>query len=281
MTQYSHKNFDTANLVLGLVEDDQDPKALTSVDGEVTLIEYELPEDMSLRQAALSYQAALPKAGFRSLVNCRPVATCGEMAEDLINARVIPQGYAFKFLGVSGQRDQEFLQIHRGKYQGADTYVLLLGMQTSNPDIRDSVYQQIVSVKEAASVMSVNTAAQLASELGSSGAAVVGGIYFDTDRSIVKPESRPALEQIASLLRKDNKVRLYIVGHTDDAGDYVHNQTLSEARAKAVRDSLIQQFKIDASRLDAHGVGSLAPVASNRSDAGRASNRRVMIVERR
>jgi OOP family OmpA-OmpF porin len=118
------------------------------------------------------------------------------------------------------------------------------------------------------------------SDIRTTGHAAVYGIYFDTDKSDIKPESETTLEEIARLLRKDESLKLYLVGHTDSTGEFAHNMKLSEARANAVMNALVSKRAIPAARLRAYGVGPLAPVASNRSEEGRAKNRRVEMVER-
>jgi outer membrane protein OmpA-like peptidoglycan-associated protein len=119
----------------------------------------------------------------------------------------------------------------------------------------------------------------MAREIADKGRVALYGIHFDTDRADVKPESKPALEQIARLLGRDARIRLYVVGHTDGAGGFDHNLDLSRRRAQAVVQALAQQYAVDAARLRPLGVGPAAPVASNRNDGGRAKNRRVELVE--
>jgi OOP family OmpA-OmpF porin len=121
-------------------------------------------------------------------------------------------------------------------------------------------------------------AASMALEIGNTGRVALYGIYFDFDKSTLKPESKPALDEIAKLLGQDAQLKLYVVGHTDNVGEIGYNMTLSQARAEAVVKSLTEDYGINAGRLKAFGVGPLAPVASNRTDEGRAKNRRVELV---
>ena len=125
----------------------------------------------------------------------------------------------------------------------------------------------------------VADAASLARTLGETGRVVVHGIFFDTGRSEVKPESEPTLVQIGKLLKSDPKLKLYVVGHTDSAGAFDANVKLSQARAAAVVAALVGRHGVAAARLTPFGAGPAAPAASNRSDAGRAKNRRVELVE--
>jgi len=74
-------------------------------------------------------------------------------------------------------------------------------------------------------------------------------------------------------------LRIWVVGHTDNTGTMETNMNLSKARAEAVVQALTGKFGIAAERLKGYGVGALAPVASNDSEAGRAKNRRVELVK--
>ena len=70
-----------------------------------------------------------------------------------------------------------------------------------------------------------------------------------------------------------------MVGHTDNVGNFKYNMNLSKRRAEAVVRELTEKYRIKRDRLKAFGVGPLAPVASNKTEKGRAKNRRVEIVE--
>jgi len=118
------------------------------------------------------------------------------------------------------------------------------------------------------------------SDINATGHAAIYGIYFDTDKAVVKPESERALQEVVKLLTQNPSLKVYVVGHTDSTGDILHNMTLSEARAKAVVAVLTAKQGIAASRLSAYGCGPLAPVASNDTEEGRAKNRRVELVKR-
>lgn len=117
------------------------------------------------------------------------------------------------------------------------------------------------------------------SDIAATGHAAVYGIYFDTDQAVIKPESEPALKEIAALLEKNPSLKVHLVGHTDSTGSFAHNMQLSEARAAAVVQALTARYKVNPSRLRASGAGPLAPVASNRTEEGKAKNRRVELVE--
>jgi OOP family OmpA-OmpF porin len=125
----------------------------------------------------------------------------------------------------------------------------------------------------------VADAKSLMSDIQAKGSASVYGIYFDFDKADIKPESEPAIKEIAKLLQENKGLKLYVVGHTDNVGNIEYNMKLSKARADAVMKELVTKYKITADRLKGYGVGSLAPVASNKTEEGRAKNRRVELVE--
>ncbi|MGB4703807.1 MAG: OmpA family protein [Candidatus Saccharicenans sp.] len=125
----------------------------------------------------------------------------------------------------------------------------------------------------------VADAKSLFNDIQLTGHASVYGIYFDFDRADLKPESEPAIKEIARLLQENKGLKLYVVGHTDMVGDLEYNLNLSRARAEAVIKELTTRYGISADRLKPYGLGPLAPVASNRTDDGRARNRRVELVE--
>lgn len=125
----------------------------------------------------------------------------------------------------------------------------------------------------------VADAAAMGADLKSTGHIALYGIYFDTNKSEVKPESKAALEQIAKLLAQDPSLNLKVVGHTDMTGSLDANMKLSQARGEAVVQALVTQHGVAASRLKGYGVGPLAPVATNDTEEGRGKNRRVELVK--
>lgn len=125
----------------------------------------------------------------------------------------------------------------------------------------------------------VANAAALSKGINASGHIVVNGILFDTAKDIVKPESGPAIEQVAKMLQGDPKLKVYVVGHTDNVGGLASNMDLSKRRAAAVVQVLEAQYHIAPDRLAPYGSGPYAPIASNDTDDGRALNRRVELVK--
>jgi outer membrane protein OmpA-like peptidoglycan-associated protein len=103
-------------------------------------------------------------------------------------------------------------------------------------------------------------------------------ILFETGKSTIQNESLPVVDQIFKLMKSDLALKISIEGHTDNVGDAVSNKKLSYDRAKAVMDALIAKG-IDKTRMSSLGWGQEKPVADNRSEEGKAKNRRVEIVK--
>jgi outer membrane protein OmpA-like peptidoglycan-associated protein len=106
------------------------------------------------------------------------------------------------------------------------------------------------------------------------------GVLFDFNKSTLQPASDAALQPAANLMSADQTLKLEVQGHTDNVGNDAYNQTLSDARAKAVV-TWLTQHGVAADRLTAKGYGRTKPVADNGSDEGRARNRRVEIADPR
>ncbi len=126
----------------------------------------------------------------------------------------------------------------------------------------------------------VVSADQIQKSLADSGKVVFYGIFFDTDKALIKPESAPTLVEMAKFLKANMATKVFVVGHTDNQGALDHNQKLSRDRAAAVVNALAANHGVARERLTPDGVGPLAPVAANDAEAGRAKNRRVEMVLR-
>ena len=104
-------------------------------------------------------------------------------------------------------------------------------------------------------------------------------INFDTGKATIKPESKPIVIQIAEMLKANAGLTVSVEGHTDNVGNPKSNKTLSDERAKTVVAAIVAQG-IEAKRLSALGHGQDKPVADNKTEEGRAKNRRVELVKK-
>lgn len=107
--------------------------------------------------------------------------------------------------------------------------------------------------------------------------AISGGILFETDSATLAPSAASLVSRLAEVMKKNPDLKVAVVGHTDNTGDFNYNVQLSQRRAKAMVDALIKSG-VAADRLTAVGIGPLSPVASNETAEGRAKNRRVELV---
>jgi OOP family OmpA-OmpF porin len=148
-----------------------------------------------------------------------------------------------------------------------------LVVMVSESDVR------VLSIEEKQSASSVNmvTSAVMQSELESKGHIALY-INFDTDKAAIRPDGKPAVNEIAALMKKESALHLSVEGHTDNVGDKARNKTLSRERAQAVVQALVSDG-IDGTRLSAAGYGSEKPLTDNGSDEARAKNRRVELVK--
>lgn len=102
-------------------------------------------------------------------------------------------------------------------------------------------------------------------------------ITFDVNKADIKDESMVEINRIKKLMDENPELKYEVQGHTDSTGTPESNQKLSEKRAKAIADKLVE-MGIDESRLTAVGKGEYAPIADNATEEGRAKNRRVVFV---
>ncbi len=119
----------------------------------------------------------------------------------------------------------------------------------------------------------------MGNDINSTGHVALYGIFFDSGKAEIKPESDSALIQISRLLTNNKSLNLYVVGHTDNVGTIESNMKLSKDRSDAVVNALVTKYGITATRLKSYGVASLVPVASNDTEEGKAKNRRVELVK--
>lgn len=265
ITNYVQKDFDEYLLVLGnMGRDFKEAKTKTKpLEGKLTRITYRAPEGRSVLEVYRNYEQALQKAGFQTLFTCNSQETCG--------------WGSFKF---NPEREDwwtdggpvRHISAKLARPEG-DVYVSLhvQGAPEINLDI--------IEMKPMQTGLVTVDAAAMAGDISRAGHVAIYGIYFDTGKADLKPESEPALKEIVKLLQQNSGLKLHVVGHTDSVGDLKSNMDLSRRRAEAVVKELTTKHGIAAARLRADSVGPLSPVASNKTEDGRAKNRRVELVE--
>jgi outer membrane protein OmpA-like peptidoglycan-associated protein len=117
------------------------------------------------------------------------------------------------------------------------------------------------------------------SKLLTEGKIISYGIYFDSGKDVVKPESYGSLKEIANVLNENPNVKIQIVGHTDSDGNDALNLDLSKRRAMNVKNTLVKEFGIAADRMQTDGKGETQALAPNTTTEGKAKNRRVEFIK--
>jgi len=268
--KYASTEFDEFTLPLGKLKDDSVPEKSQHLEGKITRISYAAPAGRSLLEVYRNYESALKKASFSILYSCVNNEACGNGSPTL-HAAEGAEDWSWS----AGQR---YLSAKQSRAEG-DVYLSLHAGQWSDLSRGVAVVLYVVEVKPMEGGLITADAAALASDITQTGHSAVYGIYFDTGKADVKPESDAALQEIAKMLQQDSGLKLLVVGHTDNVGVLASNMDLSKRRAAAVVQVLTAKHGVAASRLLAQGAGPLAPVASNKTEDGRAKNRRVELVE--
>jgi outer membrane protein OmpA-like peptidoglycan-associated protein len=255
------------------------------VEGKVTRIYYELTGDNTVTEVYLNYLKAVKQNQFEILAegmfgNRNREKTVGGRGwlEVYFAENPLPSGQDIRLLSGSATVGGSCFVAGKLERGGATTYVAITGTQYSSDKVLFLI--DIIEVKAAIDDLIIVDPDAMRTQLEQTGKVALYGIYFDTGKWDIRPESQETLNAVAALLRKNPQMKLYIVGHTDDTGDLTMNLNLSRNRAQAVVDVLTGQFGIAKERLSSFGAGPHAPASTNRSAEGRQLNRRVELVER-
>ena len=242
--------------------------------GRVTRIRYDAPSGRSSLEILANLKASLAGKGFATVFECADAACFeGSMNDPYL------LGWSVDSAQENGRYADHarYLLATLDRPQGQVYVALLVGEAASGT----TVFARVVELKpmEVGKVVVVEADA-MQKALVASGRVALYGIYFDTNRDVLKPESKPTLDQIAKLLRAAADLKLIVAGHTDNQGAFDYNVDLSRRRAAAVVAALVGQYSIAPERLVPFGAGMASPVALNSSEDGRAKNRRVELVAR-
>jgi outer membrane protein OmpA-like peptidoglycan-associated protein len=280
---YQSKAFEELKLPAKAQERTDKDKAQWQVDlaGKLTSIRYEGPAGRSILEVMRNYEAALRAKGFDIKFSCKGAKECspGRSASSFWDAGRAQVGMPNTWDTIV------YLLAERpaGGDKGKVT-VGMLGVETKAGNTSPVMPHVAMTIVEArpmeAGKIAVVEASEMQRTIERDGRIAIYGIFFDFDKTEIKPESAAQIEQLAALLKKNPGLEVLIVGHTDGQGAFDYNLSLSQRRAQAVADALVSAHGIERRRLTPAGAGMVAPVASNRSEDGRAKNRRVEIVER-
>jgi len=239
ISDYKYYDFDAHTFVNSKGED-------VNVEGQRYYVQYRIQEGTkppSQLQIIRNYTNAIKKLG-------------GTVEKENV------EGYAYMKL----QKDNTEIWVH------IETSVLTdINPYQLNIIQKGEMIQDVVASPEVSDIF--------AKEIGEKGKTAIYGIHFDTNKAEIKPESETALKEVSKLLSQNTGLKLYIVGHTDNVGEFDYNMKLSQARAESVVKELTSKYGVASDRVKPYGVGPLSPVASNKTEEGRAKNRRVELIE--
>ena len=257
---------------------------LLKPEGSYTRIAYVFAKDRSGLEVFRNYQAAIAQAGLKVMYTCEKEA-CGALSSYYNSSYLMRDGFLEGGSGIhnsfnAGLSEPRYLVAQGTQPDGSVVHVAVL----IAPPLRGylgGISLQIVEGKpmDTGKVAATLNAGDMARRIAAEGKVAVYGVYFDTDKTDVKPASKAALAEMAKLLQQDKNLKVHIVGHTDNQGASAHNMELSQKRADSVARVLATEYKVDARRLSAKGIGPFAPVASNDAEPGREKNRRVELVK--
>ena len=260
---YDYKEFEEAQLLLSKpYEKDNEWVAdkVLPVEGKVTYIHYSMPKTVSALQVFRNYQSALAKGGFKELFVCNRPCTTENLStfKDLLKARDLYLNYA---------TDNQYLAAQNGN--------LYVSMFVNDGGVWLFVIEQGEMATDKIKVVGNSP---IADALNKAGRVDVYGLTFDTGKSTLKPSSKTTLDELAKILTENPQMHLDVIGHTDNVGTLESNMKLSQARSDVVVATLVGDYGINPSRLNPSGKGQTQPIASNDTEKGKATNRRVEFV---
>ncbi len=165
--------------------------------------------------------------------------------------------------------------VFKTKYNGKELWIYV----NANTNSTDLDNYGIISIEVDVMKQEVSPH-DIKGSIASQGKIALYGIQFDTGKSDIKPESEEVIRSLAAFFKENPGLNFFIIGHTDNVGDYIMNLKLSKSRGESVKNYLVARYSISAERLSADGVGPVCPVTTNDTSEGRALNRRVEIVKK-
>lgn len=255
-------------------EKDWDKKL--DLEGKVDRLQYTIDKENSASLIYANYLSALKKSNWEILFS-------GSGNNELGNESYEWQFYMFqeglglddKFGSKYDFRGDDYAYIS-AKFEDNDTsyYAMIYIIEK---DEFTMINQDIITVN--IPNIGLVTAKLLTERIDKKGHLTLDGIFFETGSAKLTEKSAIALKNIAEYLNSNKTQKYFIVGHTDNVGNFELNMILSENRAKAVMNDLISNYKIDVNQLKSYGVANLLPMVSNNTEKGKAKNRRVEIVK--
>jgi len=274
IVKYDQKAFDEYHLIVGAITEtglENNADSIQVLEGQTTRITYDASQkNASPLEVVRAYRDSLEAGGFEVKFECANTS-CGHRGR----FSNLSPGQRADFVRFVNARDLRYLAASKTRPDG-DVFVSVQVVEKSNGV---SVQTDVVEIEPRERKVVVVKAEEIASAISEHGRIALYGVYFGTNEATIKPESEPTLDEIGQLLKDNADLKVLVVGHTDNQGDFDYNVDLSKRRAAAVIQALVDSHGIERGRMKPWGSGFTSPVASNRSEQGRAQNRRVELVE--
>jgi OmpA-OmpF porin, OOP family len=290
LVQYSDTPYDEVTLTTGPIEWIQKkatPKSAVRLAGRITRLGYMAPPGRSTLEIMANLRAGLARRGWKPTFECvgadqrTTPDRCGAVFVLTLDRLFENMRSDTHSVRVNGSVLETMrYAIGTATYAGKSLTIAVLVAASSRDRDPGKVFVYLVEPRslDTNQVDFSLTADMMLESIKSDGRVAVYGVLFDSDKAAIKPDSAPALAEIAKALKASPQLKVYVVGHTDNSGTLERNLALSQERANSVVQALVSQHGISQNRLAAKGVAQFAPVATNETDAGRAQNRRVEIV---
>jgi OOP family OmpA-OmpF porin len=275
------------------------PKKEMELEGAKTRLAYLIPAERSPLEVLRNYEDVVKAAGGQILFSCKGDGCGGDpnrssaggggdsslMMYFLVEKQLKDASFSNGACAQAARIDDQRFSTARIPQSSGDAYITVHTYKVLDDGYCKAFNDRTIAVvhtlepKAREQKMVVVKADEMARTIESTGRIALYGIFFDTDKTDLKPESTPTLTEIAQMMKANPKLAILVVGHTDNQGAYEYNIDLSRRRADAVVKALTANHGVDAKRMRGGGVGMLAPAASNDAEEGRAKNRRVEIVK--
>ena len=281
---YFQKDYNELQFAIQAGKPEKEPQKWLKVTGHQTAIVYEIPMGKSTVEVMKNYQDAFKANKAEILFECKGGECDGTTT--WYSAKFFENVYGKDNRQSNGETSHyyDFGSYHVaqrymvGKISTSDKiYYVEIGMTPTYDGKPVKVSVEVIEQDVMQSGLITINANVIKEALEKEGKLILNGILFDTGKTDLKPSSLDVIKLVGDYLNENPKVQLYIVGHTDDVGNFGDNTLLSEGRAIRVAEAL-QNFGNFQDRITPIGVGPVCPVATNETEDGRTKNRRVEIV---
>ncbi len=278
----SHHNVDIESVYLQGVNSYEEPETWREekVSGENSVFIFEIDDSVknSTKSIFDSLVAHVNALGAEQAIACSGVAReCGFYFPRRLIPNQTRQSYYRAFHSFYTLNDGEFyFYSGRLNWEGEQYAIALTVSRYRQSNIQYAL--DILREEDHVIEPLVTASSTIKEAIDSEGKVVLGGLYFEMDKTELRQASNVALEEIATYLKHESTATFKVVGHTDSTGGDDYNLNLSQGRAREVVSRLVEDYAISADMLVAVGAGETQPVESNHSILGRSKNRRVELV---